>query len=726
MAGWQDAPIVGDAPKTGGSWMDAPIVGDAPAESGPQRKVIATTDDGGEVYELADGTRGFKSAGYATTDPEKVDRILSGAKPVEIVQQDFDQQMIAENPIAARGQKFIEGVPFAGSYADEAVGIVSPKAGENMRAVSGAMDRENPNESLALGLGGAVAGAVPMALAAGPALAANAAPTVGARAIQGAALGLAAGATEGAIYGAGQAEGDGRAANSLQGAVIGGAAGGVLGAAGPYAAEGIKQALVKLRGSDVAVIGKQLGLSPSSARVVKQALDVGDMDEAVNALRRAGDDAMLADAGQPARELLDASANAGGAAGKIARDAVEGRTQIASAKMQQSLDNVLGVPAGRDTAKSGIRTGTAAARQQAYDAAYSAPIDYSTGRGRALERMMERVPQSAINKANELMRLEGVDSKQIMATIGEGGAVKFTKLPDVRQLDYITRALNDVADAADGAGKLGGTTSVGRATKELSGNIRRVLKKAVPEYGAALDVAADAISQVKATDLGYDMLRAGTKRETVKAGLSAASKAEKEAAKQGLRSYIDDTLANVARTITDGNTDAREGIKLIRDMSSRANMEKMQTLLGPKAAKRLAKELDEQAVAFELRAAIATNSKTAIRQSIQGSVEQQTAGGVLETIASGEVVNASKRFVQVFTGNTAEAQALRQAGIYEEIATALTQTRGRKAQTALKMVKKAMQGQAVTERQAEFIGRTVATSGVLAGGRATSQQLSTQ
>lgn len=721
MASWENAPIVG-----GVSWKDAPIVGGPSQSDTPKLDVIATTKDGGQVYRMDGGQLGFKSPGYATTDQARVQEIMKGAEPVDLMQRDLDQERIDRNPVASRGLKAVEGVPFVGSYADEAVGVVSPTARDNMRGASAAMDRQNPGQSAALGIAGGIAGAVPMALAAGPAIAARAAPTIGARAIQGAIVGSVGGAVEGTVYGAGKGEGSERVGNAIEGGIIGGGAGAVLGAAAPYAAAGIKKALTSLKGSDVKAIQSALSVSPQAARVIKQALDVGDMREAEAALTRAGDGAMLADAGQPARELLDASANAGGRAGKIARDAVDARANVASAEMQTTLNNFLGVPQGAETAKAGIRSGTKDARQTAYDAAYSKPIDYSAGRGIALEQVMGRIPKSAIKRANELMRLEGMESAQIIAKIADNGRVTYEVLPDVRQLDYITRALNDVADQADGKGKLGGTTAVGRATKGLSTQIRTLLKGAVPEYKTALDTAADAISQTKAADLGYEMLRGGTKREAVREGLAGASKAERDAAKQGLRSYIDDTLANVSRTLTDPNTDAREGIKLIRDMSSRASMDKMRALLGPKAAKQLGEELDKQAVAFELRSAIATNSKTAIRQGIQNTVSDQTSGGVLETLASGEPVNASKRFVQIFTGNTAEAQALRQSGLYEEIATALTNTRGAKARSALKMVEKAMNGQQVTEQQAAFIGNTLATSGFLAGGREASRQLSTQ
>lgn len=714
MGSWQDAPVVS------GSWQDAPVVGQ-PAEASA-RRVIAETSNG-QVYEMPNGTRGFTSPGYSTTDPAKVAEILQGARPADLVQRSVDEQRITENPVASRAVKAIEGTPFIGSYVDEAVGMFSPQAGANVRAASEAMERQRPGQSTALQLVGTALTALPMAAAGAPTLMSNAAPTIGARALQAGMGGVVLGGAEGALYGAGEGEGQERLANAGQGAMIGAGTGGVLGVAAPYVAEGVKRAIMSIRGSDVKAIRNTLGVSPAAARVIRDALDVGDMGAAADALERAGGAAMLADAGQPAQELLDAAANAGGEAGAIVRNAVEERTSLASREMMQALDNTLGSPEGRLTLQSGVREGTKEARKSAYEAAYAQPIDYAQGRGRAIAGLLARVPQSAVNRANELMRLEGAESAQILARVGDDGAVSFERLPDVRQIDYITRALNDVADQADGQGRLGGTTDVGRATANLSRQIRTMLKREVPEYRVALDTAADAISRVRATDLGYDLLKPGTRRDAVREGLRGASQAQRAAVRQGVRSYIDDTLANVTRAITDDNMEAREGIKLMRDLSSRANRQKLRLIMGREQADDLLSQIDKQTVAFELRAAVATNSRTAIRQRIQGSVDDQTTSGTLELLADGSPVQASQRFVQIFTGNTAEAQALRKQGIYEEIARALTQTRGPQARAALNFVQSAMKGNTLSEKQAAYIGTTLAGSAFLSGGHTASQAL---
>lgn len=641
---------------------------------------------------------------------------MAGATPVEIVQSSIDNQRIDANPIAARAQEVVRGVPFVGSYADEVVGAISPQAGANMAATSQAMQRERPKETMALNLGGAVAGSVPMALAAGPSIAANAATSIGGRALQAGALGLVAGGTEGAIYGAGEQEG-GRGRNAAVGGAVGAGAGAILGTAAPYAAAGVKSLITRLRGSDVKVIAKELGVTPEAAGVIRDAMRTGSEADAMAALQRAGPDAMLADAGKSASTLLDAAAASGGAASQIAQPAVSARAQAATGKIVSVLDRTLGAPKGEKELITAVRTGSAPARSAAYEAAYAQPIDYASGQGRRLEGLMSRVPASAWRRASQLMSLDGDASMQKLFTIGDDGAVTVQTMPDVRQLDYITRALNDVASEADGAGKLGGTTDLGRSTGNLSKVIRQTVRSAVPEYGTALDTAAGAISERNAIETGYTLLSRTTRREDIAQAMGSASKAEREAAKQGVRASIDDAMASVTRTMSDPDTTTREGILALRDMSSRSNATKLRILLGQDAANELLSEVDQAATAFELRAAIAENSKTAIRASIQKGVETRADGGVLSALKSGEPINAAKRIVQALSGETPEAVELRRMGIYEDIATALTETRGARAENALRRINAAMNGQAMSEQSARFVANTLMTSGVLAGGR---------
>lgn len=677
---------------------------------------VAEFRDGQIIENPQTGERAFVSPGYVTQDQEIIANMMQGTTPAETQRGQMQEQIIERFPVASRAATALQGVPFVGPYTEEAVGMVSPAAGETMGQAVEAVRERRPGQAVALEVGGALA-SVPALAAATPARVAQfvtAPQSLGGQVLRGGAVGAAAGASEGAIGGAGRGEPGERLEAAGEGALIGGAVGAPVGAVAPAMSAGIRAAWENIKGRSVSQIASTLGISSDAARVVRTALENDDLAAATVALERAGSSSMLADAGPGTQRLLDVSVTSGGTAPRVAGEAVTARAEEAGARMTTVMDDILGAPEGVGTTQRSIRQGTQEARNRAYRVAYAQPIDYSGSRGRYLESLLGRVPQSAINRANELMRLEGVQSGQILAEVGEDGAVTFRRMPDVRQLDYITRALGDVAEQQNAAGKLGGTTQLGRATGNLQRTIRDVLKREVPQYGEALDVAADAISRTRAVELGAEILRPGTTREQVADALRGASRAERDAAKAGLRSAIDDTLARVNAVASDPNVEIREFQRLANNLRSRSMREKMNLLLGADDANRLYRELDEAVVSLELRAAIARNSATQQRQAIAGTVQDITSPGALSTLMAGEPLNATKRIAQVVTGTTPEARTLRQMGIYDEIAQTLTQLRGQQAQQALRLVERAMAGDALNQTQARIIAKALTTPAALA------------
>lgn len=206
------------------------------ARGGATENVIATTNDGGRVVRMANGSLSFASPGYSTTDPDAIKRIMEGATPAQEVQRGFDEQVLAERGGAASvGAKAIQGVPFAGEWIDEGLNRVAPGVGDNLRQTQAAMDRQRPGAALGAQVGGGVAGAVPMALGAAASVPAMAVSS-GTRLLAGVGAGAAFGGLEGAASGAGRGE-DGRRGEAAQnGAIVGAALGGVFGGLGPEAA----------------------------------------------------------------------------------------------------------------------------------------------------------------------------------------------------------------------------------------------------------------------------------------------------------------------------------------------------------------------------------------------------------------------------------------------------------------------------------------------------------
>ncbi len=154
--------------------------------------------------------------------------------------------------------------------------------------------------------------------------------------------------------------------------------------------------------------------------------------------------------------------------------------------------------------------------------------------------------------------------------------------------------------------------------------------------------------------------------------LEGMSIAERGAVSQGIRSEIEHKVSQVTRTVRDGNTDAREAIKALRELSSRANRQKVTLAIGEEQAARLFDEVDRIATTFELRAGVAENSLTFARTSTDNTIKDMTASGPLRTAAEGEPLKAGKRLIQLLTGQTPARLAERQQAIYSELADHLT------------------------------------------------------
>jgi hypothetical protein len=575
---------------------------------------------------------------------------------------------------------FLQGVPFVGEYADEGLGWVAGKLGlqsqedatNSIRAGQADMDQSNPKTATALRIGGGLAGS---------AVGAGVMPwytpgSLGGQVAYGSVVGSGLGAAEGTVsgYGSGTDE-ESRAQNAKTRGIVGGLLGGVIGGAAPLAVQGVSRGLRwGLDQFNVAREARQAGLSRPSYELMTRAMDAdGSLTgQGANRIAAAGPEGMLADAGPNAEALLDVAMQRSGPASNQARNAIEGRATRAGAQVNDALDNALGVPRGMDTMETGIRQGSAASRRNAYDAAYNAPINYADPQGQNLEGLLGRVPGDVIGRANRLMQLNGEQSQQIMARIAPDGTVTYERMPDVRQLDYITRALNLSAESGEGAGALGGQTSLGRAYQNLSRDIRGTLRGLVPEYGQALDTAAEPIAARQALQFGERLLGQGATRDEVATTIGAMSQAERRQAAAGLRSYIDEKLANVTRALTDNNMDAREAVKAVKDLSSRANREKVTALIGQREADTLFTQIDQAAQGLQLRANVATNSKTFVRTDTDRAVRDASTGGLLGAVRSGEPINAGRRAVQGLLGGTEADNLARTDRVYSEISRALT------------------------------------------------------
>lgn len=561
------------------------------------------------------------------------------------------------------GAADIGGMGFADELAAPIGALISGDPREKvlaeMRGQSKAAQEQHPASFLTGQIGGgvasAVAGGVPRMLSGGASLLGRVL------------TGMGIGGTQGAVHGAGTGEDmQSRLGNALTEGAVGTAVGGAL----PAVATGAGN--LYREGVD-ALTQRGMPAPLDVMRLLTQAIP--DLSAARSNIAAAGPEAMIADAGPNVRAILDTSIQRGGSGGQAARQTIEDRATRAGASVNDALDTAMGAPQGVGATQRGIREGSAPARDAAYTAAYSQPIDYAAPQGQALERMIQRrVPGPIIQQANKLMQLEGAESQQILADIADDGTVTFRQMPDVRQIDYITRALNQAAESGEGAGALGGQTTLGRAYQNLSRDIRNNLRTAVPEYGQALETAADPIRRSQAVKFGSRVLSPSTTRDDVAEFADGITGPERAAVLQGVRSQIDDTIASVTRTVQDPNTDAREAIKALKDLSSRASRTKIEAIIDdPQVVDGLFRQLDEAAEAFNLRAATTENSKTYARQTVDRRVREMTAPGPVGQLLEGSPINATKRLIQTLTGRTPEALQGREDALYSQLSDVLTQ-----------------------------------------------------
>ena len=701
-------------------------------------RIIAKQPGDVRVFERPNGQRYVVSPSYSGTDPEIINKILEGTQAGAAVQSAQREDILEQYPVAARAAQFVKGVPFVGSYVDEALGaVLGPEAATGTRALQGAMEAERPGQTAALNLAGGVTGAagavaaLPAAMTGG--LVGTTAMRTAPAALRGLGTGAALGAVEGGVFGYGEgttpAE---RAREAATGAAFGAGAGGALGAAMPFVAKGAQNLADVIKRSDLAIIASTLNISRNAAKVIKNTFQMGgDMDAAMSAIDKAGKEGMLADAGQAAQALLDAAAAGGGQAGTIARTAVDERMARTGQALDATLDATLGeAPVGPRTAVEGIAARTAPQRNELYTEAFNTPINYGSDEGTAifnvLDKTLDNLMAEAIREANEEMLMNNIPRNQhIKASISDDGKVTFSELPNVMQLDELKKALQTIAyQNVDQYGRL---TAKGTRYNRLAGELRDAVSGAVPVYSDAVKLGGDKIAEERAFQLGADLLKPQTELEDVmKAFGPDASAAQIDAAKQGLRRYVEKAIGDVRAIASDPTAealDARQVIKVVTDLSSENARKKIKSMLGAEADA-LLKQIDEAAQSASVRAALAVNSKTAQRQAIRETVEQVTQPGVVGSAMRGEPLLTSQRLIQAVSGQTDEFTEAQKQRIFEEISRALTERKGRSAQEALRLIGSAMEGQPLTDAQNQFLAQQVALT--LYGGTAPTAARSAQ
>lgn len=365
----------------------------------------------------------------------------------------------------------------------------------------------------------------------------------------------------------------------------------------------------------------------------------------------------VAPAGKPgslnvdtAPELQALTAESLGRLGRFggkARETLEGRSSAAMDAPARFIDEAMDTtPAGLKTIVRRMDAQDAEKIDAAYKTAYSRPVEYVSPEGEALADLIQnRVPPEAIREAQRLMRVEGVKPQWSIKGVegaGDDAVLIFEKMPSVQEIDYITRAMNDMAEATRNP-KTDKLTGVGRAVRALSSDIRGALREAVPEWGTAVDLAKRNILPREMVEFGESVLSPKTSVSDVNAMIARKEREHpgfrdtiRQSIAQGLRNNIDNVVSRAKTPLvpelgqsgfaTRGAQRDPEAIRTLKELSSSANREKIAAIIGEERASVLFTRLDEAAKAIEVNEAMGDNMRAAAKEMLDAQVRRDERG----------------------------------------------------------------------------------------------------
>lgn len=710
------------------------------AKSDPNRfpeVVYMNQDTKHLVVKSKNGNESLLFGGIVSADAEKIAAAKRGEAPLGIEKQreEFQQDVLkqaeerspfgrATGPIVAMSQAAGLGT---GSFVDELLGEVNQLTGKKIfgddaiRQIYAAQQTQRPIETFLSQMG--VAGFEGVQLAQRFPKLFNV--LTGSRndflskIVRGGVASGLTGATQGAVIGAGEAKPDeSRLREAGMGGLVGGVTGVGVGGTLPIVTAGARNVLDLIRRSDIPQIQRILNVSADAARIIKSAFMAGgDIRAAQEALDRAGREGMLADAGDAAQSLLDASMTQNPNAAQQASTAISDRAGRVVEGMQQSLDELLGsAELTPKQAVTAIAKRTEKERGDAYQAAYNQFIDYTSPNGAEIKKVLNRIDPddipSLIKEMNAMMRSEDLPVNRVrLLRDGNGDITGFAEDLNVMQLDYLKRALNNLAPV-DNFGRF---TSKGSRNIKIATDLRNSLIEATKEdgvslYGNAVKIGGDKIREEQAFVLGREALGGKMELGDILDQMGDnPSQSELEAAKLGLRNFIRATLEGVKAVPSDPDLDARQLDTFFKSTSSVRAKKIMQYFLSEPEYRRLTKEIDQVQATVGLRASTRKNSATQRRAEIINFVDEIVEGdGVFRALQRAKPLQASQQVIQALTAGTDEITLEKKRALYGEIARVLTQTRGRSSRQVLELLQDAVNGRAVSPEDNDRIIREIA------------------
>jgi hypothetical protein len=684
----------------------APSQTSARLPAGATETKIALT--GGTVYKTPDGGMGYVDPSFSTNDPQEVQRILSGEDPRKIFQQKTSQSITSMNPVRARLANAASYIPFMGEYVDEIAGTYNPQAASDIRLAQQSFKATNPVEAAVEGIGTAIGTTAPL----GRVIPAYTTTRAG-RGLQRGAEGGMFGGVEGLVsgYGAGNTPEE-RRQMALERGMFGTLFGAPVAAAGGIA-EGMYEGSKRI---NVTELAKELGISNDAATVISRLALAGSTPQQIDArLTLMGSNARLANSGQASKNLLDIAQTYSPAAQETISTGVRQAGREVRKDFGTFLNETLGTPAGTRQIFREAAAKTAPQRDRAYQLAYSSLIDYSSFRGQKILDALSTVPedllQAASKKANDLMQVDELVVPQFKL-VTAGGKTTLESAPSVIQLDYLKRALGDIAaDTIDPiTGKM---TSDGNMASKLYRRVAFATKEAVPAYKKAVQLGLENIQEETAirlmTNFGRTDYEAFT--DLFKEINNPQQRAQlKEGMQRMLRSNIQESLNNARATISNPESTEESvsaAVQVFKDYTTTNAGKKLRLVMDKPDAEAFSTQMNRLAEQLTLQSVTSRGSATAFRNQGLEVVKDLQSKGVVDTALSGNLPAAGKEIINNLLGSIG-GDPDKLTSVLNEVGTALMLRRGdANARRIAGIIRKIRDGEQVSQREAQEAAQTV-------------------
>lgn len=531
-------------------------------------------------------------------------------------------------------------------------------------------------------------------------------PPLGQRAVQIGGTTLGAGA-EGLIYGAGEGDTlDERTISALQTGGLNMAITAPIATVFPMIGSLVNR--FKPIEQQAQQIATEFGIGVESARMIKQYFDNGlSLADMMQQVERSGNDALMVDATTAFERLLDASKSAPSASEKV-NQAITGRVEKQSEELGEEIDVTLGAkPQGTQTIIEKVGKETLGDRSVAYAKAYDHVIDFQSPKGQVIKSVLNRVDpkemEKAITNANKMLRDKGWQPFQVMARFDKFGNLSLEKDLNMVQLDYIKRGLDSLGQEVNNIGQF--TDDAIRAQGQAR-DLRNALVDHNPDYGKALAIGQGKIKTQQAIALGSKLLKENTTLDDVKRMVSGASKDELAGVKQGLREQIENIMSN-AKVASGQKTEqeVKASMKLVTDLSSRANQDKVRLILGEATANALFKRLDQVKKSLEVQTGIRFGSPTQPRQEIIRQIDELVEGGAIKTFFLNNPKTAFRKIGDFFVGKSEDYIYEERERVINDMVKVLSASdiKGKTVEQALKYLDKVRRGETLTKPQASWL-----------------------